>query len=1271
MSAPEQNNDGDQPIPTNSLSSLEASSNQIPIRTVESIMDQFLNEQLPHANSFIFNNLIGEIQIKGELPKENKFYSEYKNMVHHKAALMIKDVMKAILKTEKKWDNSYEDLNSKELYEKLNEKDQARFKELFTKTEDWTEQTSALFDPGNEKALQEQLYVKIKRELVKNAGSPVYYAFASQEIIDATHILSEELYKDISIPNSAGYVLLKNNDKKNKKDPKVLMISDNKVIQEFIQQALINTFNPEANIDFVREPGKMRDIIQKSPEKYKEFAGKVNNILAAYSVVNNAISNIDNKYGKKTSQENFYQILNSVMPEMIRSGINYLHINQSELSTELANDLIKNNSILAARNTLKLEPNALKRVTRRISNYGSNIGSKSKFYYSIDSGIDTASNLSDRSLSRSSSRDSMASSKSRISDDEQKIGTKNSKKVLPTLIQPFGASENILEYLMHKYDELAVKAENENVSPERKRQNLYTLNAELFELASSEAEIIPINKLSSAPEKVYIKDIENNPNVVYSNIGINDSANSLVMAETTDGKIYFDEKEKGSNKFTGVIFVERINAQTGELLGAKDVIYYKEGEVVKFIEGLEGASRLGQIEQFKQANQSPAHEHDNRMKSPEQIVGDVVKEVFSKTKEKLSENDITKLTRNLLKTQIDYSDKKALSNQISNAYDVVEKSLYNIETTRGKRISPIIMQNSLEQLLPVFTKMEPQYLAESSEKIVTELTQQLYQNRSLFSTAIGSGFKINKNGLEKVAQNIASSYESESKLFDQNNNLVNTANSAEQDSRGKQEYKQFKVSTGMQLSEKEQQYVLDSLGRDSGLVADKQKELFDNTLKSIKTHDLRALQEAVNKSFRESAEKGKNNTQVPEIRAAEVEKQAMPLEKPVINLPPKLPEVPSLSEQKTKNTFATIKGKRYMAPMNNPNALQEQPSIKPQIAEPKQQNVSDAPTFSTFKPNTEQPSRDIDYGRNLSDLAKSAANEERAEKLEERAEYAQEQQEYIRTQNVSSAPASLVRNNTFGKDEYALSDMKPFADEIMNKVIIQAKISDKNKVEELKDFLRKELNQYVDNKEKDNISKIMDMMYLPEMVGRKENFQQFIANALVSINRQNKILSEDMLVDKMELFHSNLTKDHIGKQQFNASSSKRLSDKEMQYVLDNLNNKILADNVIQIIRDHSNYNIFAQEVEKLMQDHNIDHKKYNNTILSAKELKHINLNDPNQLDLLKNTVDVINSYDLKGLKKAIKMAVVGKQVKEINRDIDPSTVPPHPNSQHKHEQSRE
>ncbi|MFV9875392.1 MAG: hypothetical protein AB8U25_03230 [Rickettsiales endosymbiont of Dermacentor nuttalli] len=1327
MSYIEDDNNGNRVIPTDSISTMEILPQKTKTRSVKSIMSEYINEQLPQANSFIFNVLIGAIQVEGQLPEKSKsndpiqdekvqkFYDQYKDMINDKAEAMIKDVMGAILKLEKKWDNSYKQLNSKDLYKKLTEVDQNRFKELFQKTEEWREKTFALFDDGNDAALQEQLNIKIKKELAKNTGI-LYTSFGTAEAVSSSRRMSEELYRNVFIPDSAGYVVLKSS---NKKDAKVLMLYDNQVVKDLINQAMIDIYNPEVRVEDISIRGRMLDIIEKSPEKHYIFAEKVNTIVAAYNVVGNAIKEIDSKYHKKISQENFYQILKSVIPTMLGYSANYINNNSFNFAHQLANDLIKNNStVFVNNNTLNIGPKSIKRITKNMSEYVANVGTAALRRSSLDSGISSSSDVSDKSFSRSSSVDSII----------------NDKKVLPTFIQPFVASDNVLEHLMHKYDELLLQSNSANLSFEEKKQNLYTLNAELFGLTSSEAQILPINKLSLPPTKTFIQEIENAFNITYSNIGA-DSNNILVMAETDNGKIYFDEKE--NNRFTGVIFVERIDENTGQLLGAKDIIYYKNGEVIKFIDGIEGKSRLGQIEQFKQANKVLYKYNNNTEKAPTQIVEQIVKEAFFNTKEKLSSDNIVKITDGLLDAKVDYSDRNALRNKISNSYDIIQKSLYNIETIRGKRISSIVMQDSLKKLLPVFTQIDSQYLTQNSENLVSQLTQQLYQNRNIFSTAIGSGFKINSKKLEDVAQSIISSY-------DKHMNLVNIEN-VNRESISKQ---QFKVSVDGELSEKEKKYILKSVEQNRSIIGDnilgiiknhgnynmfieglgeiiknndkykqkdvlsegelkilnlndaKQKELFDNTLKVVRNNDPKVLADVVSRSLNNIQDQQlqkSNNTYNRDLNPFPVlqnPEKPIVLEKPVINLPPKMSKISSVSSQEPRNTGMMFK-KRYMLPITDSADMSQaaRPVVEPKVSEPKL-NVTGAPTLSTFKPDITQQKQSDDSEYKLLNLATALNNrnhiqdvtledikdlktpeevrnyiksEELKEELQDKEKISKMKQENIEKQNLEVISEPLITN---GKNEYPIKDMQLLADEIIKKALFEANIKSKAEITKLQDFLKSELNEYINNKEKDNLSNIMDMMYLPEMLGRKENFQNFMANTLV--HNQAK-LKDGILVEKMELFYNNIYKDCIGKQenkQFNPDAPKTLSEKEMSYILDNLDNQLLTDNVVNIIKDYSNHSVFIREVTKIMQKENITPKKYND-ILSTKELKLIDLKDPNQVDLLKNTINVINKYDSKLLRNAIKLSVIKKQVQEINQNIDPNIVPSSPKSLGKNNYRRE
>ncbi|MFV9875390.1 MAG: hypothetical protein AB8U25_03240, partial [Rickettsiales endosymbiont of Dermacentor nuttalli] len=166
-----------------------------------------------------------------------------------------------------------------------------------------------------------------------------------------------------------------------------------------------------------------------------------------------------------------------------------------------------------------------------------------------------------------------------------------------SLTQTYSVDDFKLEELMEKY-----KAELNAlryVGKDKDSDTLDKLNKKLFNDITEISTLLPISQVNTIPNGTYISDLEGKSDITYSRIG-EENGNSLIMAETKDGQIYFDEKERGNNKFTGVVFVDRVDPNTGKLLDSKDIIRYKDGQVVDFIEGIGGNSRLGQIEQFKE-----------------------------------------------------------------------------------------------------------------------------------------------------------------------------------------------------------------------------------------------------------------------------------------------------------------------------------------------------------------------------------------------------------------------------------------------------------------------------------------------------------------------------------------------------------------------------------------------------------------------------------------------------------------------------------------------
>ncbi|MFV9875936.1 MAG: hypothetical protein AB8U25_05140 [Rickettsiales endosymbiont of Dermacentor nuttalli] len=164
----------------------------------------------------------------------------------------------------------------------------------------------------------------------------------------------------------------------------------------------------------------------------------------------------------------------------------------------------------------------------------------------------------------------------------QKLNEQNSP-VLALL----SSSERILEELMHKY-----KLRLRNNAANTPKDNVI---AELF--AESKTKLVLLNIYPCENlDKVQIPSLKGKSNLTCSRIG-EEEGNNLIMVQTTDNKIYFDEGK--NNKFTGLVFIDRIDPTTGKHLNSKDIIRYKNGKVIELYEGEQGISRLGQLDQFK------------------------------------------------------------------------------------------------------------------------------------------------------------------------------------------------------------------------------------------------------------------------------------------------------------------------------------------------------------------------------------------------------------------------------------------------------------------------------------------------------------------------------------------------------------------------------------------------------------------------------------------------------------------------------------------------
>ncbi|AIL65088.1 hypothetical protein NOVO_03500 [Rickettsiales bacterium Ac37b] len=166
----------------------------------------------------------------------------------------------------------------------------------------------------------------------------------------------------------------------------------------------------------------------------------------------------------------------------------------------------------------------------------------------------------------------------------------NQVENLHSPINSYNISEHVLEELIRKYRP-RLKDITTNLKNDKIIADLYT---------ESKSKLTTLNIYScEASKDTQIPNLNGKTNLTYSRIGEQNS-NSLIMVQTKDNEIYFDEGAK--NKFTGLVFVDRLNSKTGQLLESKDVIIYKNGKVIDFFEGNQGVSRLGQLHKFQAIN---------------------------------------------------------------------------------------------------------------------------------------------------------------------------------------------------------------------------------------------------------------------------------------------------------------------------------------------------------------------------------------------------------------------------------------------------------------------------------------------------------------------------------------------------------------------------------------------------------------------------------------------------------------------------------------------